>query len=504
MLQITAIPLDDIVEYLSINHYPVSSDINDIYSDAFSLIYSSKSSKMTIPISDWIIANDLKSQNIILPVYTQSSILITPDNNLRALANELTLSYVDKERIIRILGYLGYLQDDMSIFNSLPIDMLKNIISYLNCKTIILICRLSSGFSNFCDLYLDNVLRENLTRTMKFDTRGYNRHQLLNLCKFSDKVTVTNISTSDNHLLIINKDGTVSGLGANTRGQLGNNKNPVKQLTVIPNITDIVQVCCGNNFSLLLNASGQIYLLDVYTPQILKFDNELVNIIFISCGKDHSLALTNNGQVYAFGVNIYGQLGLGDDIHRRDQVIIHGYDDVVKISCGSYHSLILLSNGQVYGFGHNKTGQLGLGDIDDRDNPVLISKLSNIVAISAGSSHSLALTENGQVFGFGDNYYGQLGIVAEYMITPVIISGLYNVSQILATYNFSQFLTSDDMLYGFGSTKFYERLTLMEFKTSSPTIIQGVKEILQMALSYKYMVIFEYDDNDNGFWQIYI
>src|SRR5205085_3189851 len=254
MLQITDIPLTDVIKYLSLNEQPISKNTDRIYSDAANLINSGKAMKSYYPIDDFIIANNLLSQNITFPIYNASSILLASDTELERLAYKLTLTYVDKERIIRILNYLGDINYDINIFDTLPADILKNIVSYLDCKTIILICKLSTGFSKFCDIHLDNILRENLKRKTRFNTRGYNRYQLLTLCKFSDNIINKNISTRYDHVLILKRDGTVYSFGRNGYGQLGlGNNDEVNNPTIIPGFNNIISISAGEGFSVILN-----------------------------------------------------------------------------------------------------------------------------------------------------------------------------------------------------------------------------------------------------------
>ena len=98
-------------------------------------------------------------------------------------------------------------------------------------------------------------------------------------------------------------------------------------------------------------------------------------IIQISAGFKYSLALDNNGQIYAFGYNLYGQLGLGDNNNRNIPTLISNLTNIIQISSGYTHSLALNNNGQVYAFGNNFAGQLGLGDKKDRNIPIKVMSI---------------------------------------------------------------------------------------------------------------------------------
>jgi len=84
---------------------------------------------------------------------------------------------------------------------------------------------------------------------------------------------------------------------------------------------------------------------------------------------------------------------------------------VVDIACGQQHSLAVTDNGEVYGWGLNVFGQLGLGDTKDRLVPAQLTGLKDhfITSVACGSEHSIALTDQGKVFTWGSSEYGQQG-----------------------------------------------------------------------------------------------
>jgi len=67
----------------------------------------------------------------------------------------------------------------------------------------------------------------------------------------------------------------------------------------------------------------------------------------------------------------------------------------------------------LYVFGLNLEGQLGLGDDDTRIQPIKHPSLSNVIDISSGGCHTLVKTSNNEIFTFGNNEFGQLGIKTE-------------------------------------------------------------------------------------------
>src|SRR5437870_5653543 len=159
MQSITAIPSDDIVSFLQSNNIPLSSNVRQNYLTAWNLLRSNAYQSAPSSIADWIIASNLATSNIHLPSMKLLDILAMSDVNLTNLTTELTLPIIDKERFIHILRYSNALLDDISILENLPNDVIFTILTNLDCKSILLMCRLSSNLSNFCQRNLDNLLR---------------------------------------------------------------------------------------------------------------------------------------------------------------------------------------------------------------------------------------------------------------------------------------------------------------------------------------------------------
>lgn len=73
------------------------------------------------------------------------------------LASSLGIESVDKERIIRILGYQNLLIDDSNLFKNLPVELIEMILSKLDCKGISMICDTSSYLTiSFIYIRYDN------------------------------------------------------------------------------------------------------------------------------------------------------------------------------------------------------------------------------------------------------------------------------------------------------------------------------------------------------------
>ena len=83
------------------------------------------------------------------------------------------------------------------------------------------------------------------------------------------------------------------------------------------------------------------------------------SFIFISCGGCHTIGITSklifdislfiffnyveNGELFSWGLNYYGQLGLGDNTRRKTPSKISPFTNqsIRSISCGDCHSVVL-------------------------------------------------------------------------------------------------------------------------------------------------------------------
>jgi len=125
----------------------------------------------------------------------------------------------------------------------------------------------------------------------------------------------------------------------------------------------------------------------------------------VACGGWHSLALTSDGDVYSWGWNESGQLG--HSAEKLSSVTPHPFpidlgsadDPVQAISAGSRHSVAVMKSGRVFSWGLNKFGQLGVGDLENRMEPTEVrmesaevrreSKEARMEPVEAGQSQFL-------------------------------------------------------------------------------------------------------------------
>ena len=147
-------------------------------------------------------------------------------------------------------------------------------------------------------------------------------------------------------------------------------------------------------------------------------------------GNSHMCAVANDGAVKCWGLNAYGNLGLGDTDRRGDQPNEMGADlpevdlgtgrTTVTLAAGGEHNCALLDNNTVKCWGYNSAGQLGLGFTASRGNgpgqmgddlpAVELGTGRTAIQLEGGAEHTCAVLDNGALKCWGGSDNGQLGL----------------------------------------------------------------------------------------------
>jgi alpha-tubulin suppressor-like RCC1 family protein len=183
-----------------------------------------------------------------------------------------------------------------------------------------------------------------------------------------------------------------------------------------------------------LNLVGQLGIGNTYDcilPVSIGTDTDWSEI---SCGEVHTLGLKSNRTLWSWGGNGAGQLGMGDTESQNWEPFQIGTDsDWLRIAAGNAHNLALKTNGTIWSWGSNTWGELGVGDTNDKFSPTLVGTDSDWSRITAGNAHSLAIKTNGMLWGWGFNISGQLGLgdTADWQIlTPTQIGTMTDWSMV--------------------------------------------------------------------------
>jgi alpha-tubulin suppressor-like RCC1 family protein len=150
----------------------------------------------------------------------------------------------------------------------------------------------------------------------------------------------------------------------------------------------------------------------------------------LTASNGHTCARLDDDSVKCWGVNGYGQLGLGDTNYRGDgpgqmganlpAVNLGPGRTAVQLIAGWYHTCATLDDGSVKCWGDNEIGQLGLGDTKNRGDgpgemgatlPALnLGPGRTALQLTAGRKYTCARLDDDSVKCWGANSSGELGL----------------------------------------------------------------------------------------------
>jgi hypothetical protein len=126
--------------------------------------------------------------------------------------------------------------------------------------------------------------------------------------------------------------------------------------------------------------------------------------------------LTAKKALHTWGLNNFGQLGLGDHTNRLrpEEVTQLRVASLSFIVSGGFHNVGVSAQGVVFVWGQGHRGQLGVGTEAPRSlpRPTAVEALrgTKIVRAAAGLAHTFFLSDRRRLYACGDNSSGQLGI----------------------------------------------------------------------------------------------
>ena len=220
------------------------------------------------------------------------------------------------------------------------------------------------------------------------------------------------IASGANHVVVLTEKHDLYTFGSGEQGQLGR---------------------ISEHFSVRGGRKGIKLLL---TPTMVRFKKMRGNETKFSdifCGSYNTFAVTTDRKtVYAFGLNNFGQLGVGNNINHFSpqtfqfipQQNLLSETSQLKISGDQHHSLMCLG-GRVYVMGRSEYGRLGLGeDATDKMLPTEVPDFGRVHTVATGTSCSFAVTNEGKLYSWGMGDCLQLGNGEEKDIwSPEVVTG---------------------------------------------------------------------------------
>ncbi len=205
-----------------------------------------------------------------------------------------------------------------------------------------------------------------------------------------------------------------------------------------------VGVALKNDGSLLTWGSGG--LLGFYDEQAqwshpsvnpLPIANGMTGVIDVLVSGWQVYVVMADGSVSAWGGNSFGQLGVGSQVpHFGQPQLLKTLPAVKAIAANGNSAVAATRDGRVFAWGGNVYGQLGVGDNKNYLEPVEVAGLSSIVSVVAGGGFMAALKSDGTVWAWGDNSGYQLGDKTRTARSrPIEVPGLVAVTKLFANNN---------------------------------------------------------------------
>ena len=184
-MDIKDIPKDVVIKFLD-EYYPDIIHEND-YDVLLELVLSGEIESAPYEIVNWMIAyNNKKNKNI--KKYKLSDILLDKIDlfELYQIFNVNT-----KDDVIQILSYLHKLNNDLTIFNSLPDEILRYILLNLDLDSLLLWLKTYKSSNLYGKDQLDNILRDKISPYLNLypdlDIKNLNNEQLIILARIIEK-----------------------------------------------------------------------------------------------------------------------------------------------------------------------------------------------------------------------------------------------------------------------------------------------------------------------------
>ena len=197
----------------------------------------------------------------------------------------------------------------------------------------------------------------------------------------------------------------------------------------------------------------------------------------MSLGGGHVLGISNELKLFSWGLNIFGQLGLGHNNNISQPTLVEkigildsetsniketnlNYDkNILEIKAGSQHSLLLMDDNTLYSCGFAKYGALGyyLDNDDPSENNIFTKidfdknyeidyEIGKISKISAGLSMSGFISDNKFIFLFGSDKNDSMKELHKFNIEDLVKEKNVLIKDFQIGKNFAVILTNNGIV----------------------------------------------------------
>ena len=233
--------------------------------------------------------------------------------------------------------------------------------------------------------------------------------------------------------------GTMKCWGLDNHAQLGDglpktNRNIPQNVMGLPAGVDVVAIGAGGFHTCAVlanatlwcwgqNANGEIgdgsLGSDKAAPTLVPGITDAVDV---AAGFTHTCALQASGVVRCWGGA--GKLGTGFNAGSASPVVVAGLTDAVGIFADGDRTCAQRRTGAVVCWGRGADGQIGDGGTTDRYAPVPVAGVSNVTSIATGDSHACAIGVDVRCWGLNNNGQAGDGTTNSPRATPGPVSGV--------------------------------------------------------------------------------
>jgi len=234
-----------------------------------------------------------------------------------------------------------------------------------------------------------------------------------------------------------------------------------------------------------LNIYGQLGLGNTTNYSSPKQIGSLTNWSNIQSGYYDSFAITTSGNLYSWGVGNSGCLGLGNtNIQYSSPKQVGSLTNWSSVYAGNTgpSTFAIKTDGTLWAWGYNLQGQLGLGNTTPYSSPKQVGALTNWSKLNLGYDHTLAVKTDGTLWAWGANTHGQLGLGnTTYFSSPKQIGALTNWSNVSCGVYYTLATKTDGTLWGWGYNNYGQLGLNNTTQYSSPKQVGALTNWLTVA-----------------------
>ena len=200
-----------------------------------------------------------------------------------------------------------------------------------------------------------------------------------------------------------------------------------------------------------------------------------------AAGGNHTLAIRANRVLWAWGLNEFGQLGLGDSLDRSSPAHVGAANNWRQVATSGWHTLAIRTDGTLWAWGRNIEGQLGNNNFN-RKSPTQVGTATNWRQVFAGDNHTLAIKTDGTLWAWGSNNFGQLGLGDTFnRNSPTQVGTATNWGQLSARGSHTLAIRTDGTLWAWGRNDFNQLGLGDTLNRNSPTQVGTATNWRQVA-----------------------